>query len=71
MEYRITEIKQSGNVRTLPDGWYSGVWSGYRIKITHMMSVYELTTEEGVRGTGSAVVVQVKDGVATFDIVRS
>jgi len=58
-------------VTTLPDGLYNGVWGGYVIEITSEGKHCELTTEEGVRGIGIKVVVQIENGIATFDMVRS
>lgn len=56
---------------TLPDGFYNGTWGGYVIDITSNGQQYELTTEEGVRGMGIKVVVQIENGVATFDTLHS
>ena len=58
-------------VTTLPDGLYNGVWGGYVIEITSEGKQYELATEEGVRGIGIKVVIQIENGIATFDTVRS
>lgn len=56
---------------TLPNGLYNGVWGGYVIEVTYKGKNYELHTEEGVRGIGIKVVVEILDGVATFDTVNS
>ena len=56
---------------TLPDGLYNGIWGGYVIEITSEGKHYELATEEGVKGIGIKVVVQIENGIASFDIVRS
>jgi len=58
-------------VTTMPDGFYSGTWSGYEIEVEFGSKKFQLETEEGVRGTNVRVVVEVKDGVATFDVLRS
>ena len=51
---------------TLPDGTYTGKWGGTKIELRHGGKTYELTTDEGVRGMGFSVVVNIVDGVATF-----
>lgn len=56
---------------TLPDGIYSGVWGGYCIDVRYNDKIYELTTEEGVRGIGFRVVVTIKNGVATFEELKN
>lgn len=58
-------------ITTLPDGLYNGIWSGYVIEISYNGKHYELATEKGVRGIGIKVVVQIENGVATFDTVLS
>ncbi len=69
---KILEIREKvPQTATLPDGSYSGVWGGYVIEVTYKGKTYELTTEEGVRGMGIKVVVNVKDGVATFDEIKN
>lgn len=56
---------------TLPDGLYNGIWSGYIIDVKSGGKNYELATEIGVKGINIKVVVQVENGDATFDVVRS
>ena len=56
---------------SLPDGLYNAVWGGYVIELTHKGRQYELASEEGVRGMGIKVVVQIENGIATFDTVQS
>jgi hypothetical protein len=56
---------------TLPDGIYTGIWGGYIINIYYNEKYYELTTEEGVRGTGFKVVVTIKNGIATFESIKN
>ncbi len=58
-------------VTTLPDGLYDGVWGGYIIEMLYNGKKYDLTTEEGVRGINIKVVVQVENGVATFDTITN
>ncbi len=56
---------------TLEDGIYTGTWGGYIIELTYKSKTYELTTEEGVRGVVFKVVIEVKDGVATFETTKN
>lgn len=72
MKNKVKSIKEKvPQVTTLPDGLYNGTWGGYVIEITYNGKNYELETEEGVKGIGIKVVVEVKEGVATFDTVNS
>lgn len=71
MRNKVKIITEKVPQVTLPDGSYNGVWGGYVIEITSEGKHYELATEEGVRGIGIKVVVQIENGVATFDTVRS
>lgn len=72
MENKIKSIREKvPQVTTLPDGYYTGTWGGYTIEIRCNGKTYELETEEGVRGVGYAVVVEIKDGEATFNEVNS
>lgn len=69
---KITKItKAQPKEATLPDGTYIGVWGGYNIELLYQKTKYDLTTEEGIRGFGSKVVVTIKDGIATFVEVSS
>ena len=69
---KIKSIKEKvPRVSTLPDGYYYGTWGGYVIEVHYKGKTFELETEEGVRGAGFKVVVQVENGVATFDEVNS
>jgi hypothetical protein len=64
---KIVAIREKRPVETtLPDGMYMGSWGGYVIEVNYGNKIYELETEEGVRGIGFKVVVTIKDGVATF-----
>lgn len=56
---------------TLPDGIYVGKYGGYVIELNYQDKKYELRTEEGVRGVGFNVIVAIKDGIATFEIVNN
>ena len=72
MKNKITSITEKvPQVTILPDGLYYGTWGGSVIDITYKEKKYELITEEGVRGSGFKVAVEIKDGVATFDSVQS
>ena len=72
MQHKVKSITEKvPQVTTLPDGLYHGTWGGYVVDIDYKGKKYELSTEEGVRGIGIKVVVEIKDGVATFDTVRS
>jgi hypothetical protein len=72
MSNKILSISEKvPKVATLPDGLYLGTWGGYVIEINYKGKNYELTTEEGVRGVGYKVVVNIKDGVATFDEIKN
>jgi hypothetical protein len=64
-------VKKVPKETTLPDGLYNGTWGGYVIELTYDKEIYELATENGVRGINIPVVVEVKDGVITFDTVRT
>lgn len=71
MKNKIKSIKEKvPQITTLPDGFYNGVWGGYTIDVTHRGKVYELETEEGVRGVNVKVIVEVKDGEPTFDLIN-
>lgn len=50
---------------------YYGIWGGCIIDVTYKNKQYELETEEGVRGIDIKVIVGIKDGVATFDIINN
>ena len=72
MKNNIISIKEKVPQATiLPDGYYNGIWGGSIIDVRHNDKTYELETEEGVRGFGYKVVVQVKDGVATFSELKN
>ena len=72
MKYLVTSITEKvPKVTTLPDGLYYGSWGGYVIDIRYRDKTYELATQEGVRGISVKVVVEIKEGIATFDTVQS
>ena len=72
MKNKIKSIKEKvPQVATLPDGCYNGTWGGYVIEIQCNGKTYELETEKGVKGIGIKVVVEIENGVATFDEVKS
>ena len=69
---KILEIREKvPQTTTLPDGSYFGTWGGHVIELSYKGKTYELTTEEGVRGIGYKVVVNIQDGVATFDEIKN
>ena len=68
----IKSIKEKvPQITTLPDGLYNGIWGGYVIEVKTGGKTYELETQEGVRGIGIKVIVEIKEGVATFDEVSN
>ena len=72
MKNKIKSITEKvPQLTTLPDGLYYGIWGGYVIEVGYNGKNFELETEEGVRGMGFKVIVQIEDGVATFDEVKS
>ena len=72
MRNKIKSIRERvPQVSTLPDGYYNGTWGGYVVEVRYQNKIFELETEEGVRGAGFKVIVQVENGVATFDEVNS
>lgn len=69
---KILEIKEKvPQITTLPDGSYMGIWGGNVIDVTYNGKTYELTTDEGVRGMGFKVVVNIVNGVATFHDIKN
>ena len=75
IDMRILEIKEKLPQTTLPDGSYFGVWGGSVIELDYKGKLYELTTEEVTEpyliGIGYKVVVNIKDGVATFTEIKN
>jgi len=66
---RVKSITEK-TVTTLPDGFYIGTWGGYTIEVQYKEKTFELETENGVKGIGIKVVVQVKNGEATFEEIN-
>lgn len=72
MQYKVKSITEKvPQITTLPDGYYNGIWGGYIVEINYNGKTYELKTEEGIRGIGVKVIVQIENGVASFDEVKS
>jgi hypothetical protein len=72
MSNKILKItKKLPQITTLPNGSYAGTWSGNIIKIQFQQTLFELTTEEGVRGINIKVIVTVLDDVATFTTIKN
>lgn len=72
MENKIVSIiEKVPQIAVLPDGYYVGTWGAYIIELSYKDKRYELRTEGGVRGVGIKVVVQIKDGIATFEELKS
>lgn len=68
MIHEITSIKEKiPKETTLPDGFYNGIWGGYNIELKYKEKEYILTTKIGVKGIGYKVIVEIKNGVATFN----
>jgi len=61
------KIKESELKSELPDGLYYGTWGGYVLDIKYNGKNYEFLTKDGVRGINVKVVVEIKEGVPTFD----
>jgi len=71
MKNKIKSITEKvPQVTTLPDGLYNAVWSGFAIELSYGSKNYQLETEIGVKGIGIKVVVEVFEGVASFDTVN-
>jgi hypothetical protein len=72
MNNKVKSIREKvPQVTTLPDGYYYGVWGGNIIEIRYKGKTYELETEIGVRGIDFRVVVEVKDGITSFEELNS
>lgn len=72
MKKKIIEIaKKVPQLAVLPDGFYKGVCNGYIIHVEYEKDHYELHTEESIRGIEIPVVIQIQDGVATFEIIKN
>ncbi len=72
MKNKIKSIREKvPQVATLPDGFYNGIWGGRVIEVYYDGKAFELETEEGVRGEGFKVIVQVQNGVGTFEEINT
>ena len=67
----ISITERVPQVATIPDGIYTGTWGRKIIEVTYLGKVYNLKTEEGVRGMGIRVMVCIKEGVATFEELKN
>jgi len=54
----------------LPDGFYNGVYGGDIIAINYEGEDYELIAAEGIRGFNFKVVVEIKDGNMSFEVLQ-
>ena len=72
MKNKVKSITEKvPQIAVLPDGFYNGIWGGYIIEISCNGKQYELATEMGVKGIGIKVIVDIRDGIATFDTMQS
>ncbi len=72
MKNKILSIKEKvPQETTLADGVYMGTWGGYVIEVYHNKKTYELQTEVGIKGLGFKVVVNITDGIATFNSINN
>lgn len=67
MKNKIISITEKPIEATLPDGYYIGFWSSNIIELSYNGRDYILDTNEGVRGINVKVVIEIKDGIATFN----
>ena len=67
----VSIVEKVPQKAVLPDGYYIGTWEAFIIELSYKDKHYELRTESGVRGVGIKVVVQIKDGIATFEELKS
>lgn len=71
MKNKIKSITEKvPQITTLPDRLYNAVWSGFVIELSYGSKNYQLETEIGVKGIGIKVVVEVFEGIASFDTVN-
>jgi hypothetical protein len=52
----------------LPNGTYSGLWSGYSVTLKHNGETYELETEVGVKGINCRCTVTVENGEVRVNV---
>ena len=70
MRNKIKSIREKvPQIATLPDGLYVGTWGGHIIELEYRCKIYELETEDGVKGINITVMVQIEDGIPTFETV--
>lgn len=71
MKNKIVSIEEKvPKIATLPDGYYEGVMGGYIIEVRYRGKLFELKSEDGIRGSGSCVVVKVENGIATYEFLQ-
>jgi len=63
----VDEISKAA-ASEVPNGAYSGVWSGSEVFAVCGKKRYRFVTQECVRGTGLVCVVNVQDGAITVEI---
>lgn len=69
---KIIDIQQKILVKaTLPDGIYVGTQGGSEIELYYSGTYYLLTTDVGVRGINLKVIVTIKDGIATYELLKN
>lgn len=72
MKYNIISISEKiPKITTLPNGFYTGRWGGYIVEVVYQQKIFELKTEEGVRGMNIPVIVEIVDGIASFDELKT
>jgi len=72
MRNKIKNIRiKEPKISSLPDGYYNGIWTGYSIDVNYKGKDFELETEEGIRGGNVKVIVEISNGIATFDEIKS
>ncbi len=68
MPTELTNISRAEQSPPL-DGEYVGKWGGYKVVFQGSDGLYHGTTIDGVRGIEIPVIVTIKDGKATVEIV--
>jgi hypothetical protein len=72
MSNKILEITEKvPQTAMLPDGNYAGTWGGYNIDVQYKNKTYQMKTKKGVKGIGIKVVVNITNGVATFNELKN
>lgn len=62
-------LHQPVDLRLLPNGEYSGIWSGQLVHVKINHTQYWMTTKDGVRGKCHCAVI-VEDGTVTIRSIR-